>query len=109
MESFKEFYNAGAFSNTAWDGFDSQTFGIGKSLNLPTPTLEIPTKVIKGRIRSIFYTKNPITIALENGTTWKLTKEQWDYLRSVGKEPKENKEVQIELYLDGTIKAINFS
>ena len=108
MESFKEFFNAGAI-NSGFAGLDNQFFGIGKSLNLPTPTLDIPTRTIQGRIQSIFYTQNPITITLENGTTWKLTKEQWDYLRAIGKEPHMGKQVMLELFLDGTIKAVNFT
>lgn len=108
MQSFKEYVNNGAFLNTAWVGLDNQFFGTGRSLNLPTPTLDIPTKTITGKIRSIFYTQNPITIALENGTVWKVNKEQWDYLQSIGREPREGKMVQMDLFLDGTIKAVNF-
>lgn len=107
MESFKEFVNAGAFGNTAEKGYDTQFFGTGKSLNLPTPTLDIPTKIISGRIRSIFYTQNPITIVIENGATWKLGKDQWDYIKSIGKEPREGKHIVLELFLDGTVKSIN--
>jgi hypothetical protein len=109
LQSFKEFVNNGAFLNTAWTGFDNQTFGTGHALNLPTPTLDIPTKRIESRIRSIFYTQNPINIALEDGTSWKVTKEQWDYLVATGKEPREGKLAQIELFLDGTIRSVNFS
>lgn len=109
MQSFKEFINAGAFLNTAWAGIDNQTFGLGHSLNLPTPTLDIPTKRIEGRIRSIFYNQNPITIVLENGTTWKMSKEQWDYLLGIGEEPVEGKNAQIEMFLDGTIRSVQIS
>ena len=107
MQSFKEFVNNGAFLNTAWTGFDNQFFGIGKSLNLPTPTLDIPTKRIESRIRSIWYTKNPINIVLENGTIYKLTKEQWDYLVSIGKELREGQNIAIEMFLDGTVRTID--
>ena len=110
--SFKQFLledSGGYFGNTATSGYDPQTFGIGRSLNLPVPTLEIPAKHIEGRIRSIFYTQNPITIALDDGTTWKLTKSQWDYIQSQGKEIREGKRVQIEMNLDGTIKNVTFN
>lgn len=106
MMTFREF--AGAFQDTAKTGYDTQTFGIGKSLNLPTPTLDIPTKSVSGRIQSIFYTQNPITIVLEDGTTWKLTFEQWKYLKKLGKEPQEGKRIMMELFLDGTVKSIDF-
>lgn len=106
---FKEFINNGAFLNTAWAGFDNQTFGIGHSLNLPTPTLDIPTKRIESRIRSIFYTKNPITIVLEDGTLWKMSKEQWDTLVRSGKQPQKGKIAQIETFLNGVVKSIDFA
>lgn len=109
MQSFREFYNAGAYLNTGFAGLDNQFFGIGKSLNLSTPTLEIPTKTLSGKIRSIFYTKNPITIVFENGGVWKLNMEQWRYLQSVGKEPREGKQVMLELFLDGTIKSVSLT
>lgn len=104
MDSFREY-----FSNTGFDGFDNQTFGIGHSLNLPTPTLDIPAKRLEGRIRSIFYTQNPITIVLEGGAVWKVNKQQWDYLVAQGREPREGKVAQIEMFLDGTIKSVEFA
>jgi hypothetical protein len=106
MQSFKEFYNAGAVTNTSWNDYNNQMWDTGK--NLPTPTLDLPTQTTEGTIRSIFYTQNPITVTLDNGFTWKLTKEQWDYLKAHGKEPMQNKRVMIELFLDGTIKSVNF-
>lgn len=108
MESFKEYVIGGAFLNTAQSGFDSQYFGIGKSLNQPVPTFEIPTQKIESRVTSIFYTRNPITICLEDGTTWKVTKSQWDYMKAIGSEPIKGKTAQLELCLDGTIKSARF-
>lgn len=105
--SFKEFVNAGAFNNTAMMGYDNQFFGIGKSLNLPTPTMQVPTKTLKGNVRRINYTENPISIQLDTGAIWNMTKKQWDYLLAVNKEPKINSQVQIEMFLDGTIKSVN--
>jgi hypothetical protein len=109
MESFKEFYNAGAFQNTATTGYDNQMFGIGHALNLPTPTLDMPTKTLQGNVRRINYTENPISIQLDSGAIWNLTKKQWDYLRTVNKEPKVHSNIQIEMYLDGTIKSVNIT
>ena len=109
MESFKEYVNAGAFLNTAWAGLASTPTGIGDTPGFTSPTLDIPTRSISGRVRSIFYTKNPISIVLENGTVWKVSKSQWDYLVSTGKEPCEGKLAQIEMNLDGTIKSVVFS
>jgi hypothetical protein len=105
--SFKEFVNPGAFQNTAQMGMDNQFFGVGHSLNLPTPTLEIPTKTVGGRISRINYTQNPISIYLTDGTVWNLSKKQWNYLLATNKEPKINGKVQIEVFLDGTIKSVN--
>ena len=107
MMSFKEFLNPGAFLNTTQMGLDPQTFGVGHALSLPTPTLEIPTKTIGGRITRINYTQNPISIHLNDGTIWNLTKKQWDYLLATNKEPRINGQIQIEVYLDGTIKSVN--
>lgn len=109
MESFKEFVNSGAFQNTATTGYDNQFFGIGRALNLPTPTLDMPTKTLQGNVRRINYTENPISIQLDSGAIWNLTKKQWDYLRTVNKEPKVNSAIQIEMYLDGTIKSVNIN
>jgi hypothetical protein len=107
MQTFREFVNAGAFQDTGSLGYDAQTFGMGHALNLPSLTLDPPTNVIRSKIRSIQYTENPICICLENGAIWKLTKGQWDYLKDCGREPKEGISVQMELYMDGTIKAID--
>jgi hypothetical protein len=109
MESFKEFVNAGAFSNTGFNQIDNQMFGIGHALNLPTPTLDMPTKTLQGNVRRINYTENPISIQLDSGAVWNLTKKQWDYLRTVNKEPRVNSAIQIEMYLDGTIKSVNIN
>jgi hypothetical protein len=87
---------------------DTQHFGIGNSPVLPTTLLEPPTRTIEGKIKDIRYTENPITIMLDNSTSWKVDKKQWDYLVSVGKEPKIGKRVQLEMFLDGTIKSINY-
>jgi len=105
--TFREFVNPGAFGNTATAGIDNQFFGVGKSLNLPTPTLELPTRTMEGRVSRIRYTENPIAIVLDSGAVWHLTKQQWDYLRSTNKEPKTGSRVQIEMFVDGTIRAVN--
>ncbi len=107
--SFKEFVNAGAYQNTATTGYDNQFFGIGHSLNLPTPTLDIPTRTLEGTVRRINYTENPISIHFDSGTVWNLTKKQWDYLLSTNKEPRIDSKMQIEMYLDGTIKSVNIT
>lgn len=107
--SFKEFYNAGAFLNTAQTGFDNQFFGIGHSLELPTPTLDLPTKQLGGRVLRINYTENPISVVFDNGAIWNMTKKQWDYLKSTNKEPRINSNMQIEMWLDGTIKSVDFA
>lgn len=109
--TFREFVNTGAFLNTGWTGIDPNSFiNLGQHSNdfaLPTPTLDVPTKTIQGKIKRIFYTENPISVILDNGSVWKLTKKQWDHLKFYGREPKENARVQIEMTVDGTIKAIN--
>lgn len=100
MESFRRF-----LQENYEPRIDNQFYGFNAA-NLPTPPSDIPVKKIGGKIRSIFYTKNPITIALESGAVWKLTKDQWDYLVAIGREPREGKTVQLEVYLDGTIKSV---
>ncbi len=105
--TFREFIDAGSFGNTATTGFDNQFFGTGHSLNLPTPTMDMPTKTLQGKVRRIKYTENPISVQLDSGAIWHLTKKQWDYLRVTNKEPKINSNIQIEMYLDGTIKSVN--
>jgi hypothetical protein len=104
--SFREFVNPGAFQDTSKVGIDNHFFGIGKS-DLPTPTLDLPTKTIASKVRRINYTENPISINLQDGTTWNVTKKQWDYLVAIGKTPKVNSSIQIEMYLDGTIKSLD--
>lgn len=106
MESFKEFVNASAFQNIQAKGSDNHWVSLTGS-PMPTPTLDIPTKTIEGNVRRINYTENPISILLDNGAMWNLTKEQWDYLRAINKEPKISSRMQIEMYLDGTVKAVN--
>ena len=71
--------------------------------------VEIPTKQISGKINKIHYTHNPILVIISDGTTWKLDKKSWDFLKNQGKELKEGKTIQMELYLDGTVKNINLS
>lgn len=107
LTTFREFVNAGSFQDTGKTGLDNNFFGVGHALNMPMPTLDMPTKIIEGRIKKILYTQNPISVCLEDGTVWKATKKQWDYLRSIGREPKENLRMQLEIHLDGTIKAVN--
>jgi hypothetical protein len=108
MQTFREFMNTGSFGNTATRNIDQQTFGSGHSNAVsPSPTLDLPTRVVEGRIRKLIYTSNPITAVLEDGTMWKITKKQWEYLKSIDREPKENRRVQLELFLDGTIKSVN--
>jgi hypothetical protein len=104
--TFREFVSSGAFSDTGKDGFDNAFFGIGHSLDMPMPTLNLPTRNIEGRVKRINYTSNPISVVLDNGTIWNLTKQQWDYLKTTGKEPKINSSVNIEMYIDGTIKSL---
>jgi hypothetical protein len=109
MDSFKtylEFISAGAFSNTAF-GSSPDNPDYYTRHDLPTPTLDIPTNIVKSKIQQINYTENPITISLADGTVWKCSKPQWDYLKGIGREPKEGSNVQLEIYLDGTIKAVN--
>lgn len=107
MLSFKEFYNAGPFLNTTQTGHDNAFFGV-KQPEIPMPSLDLPLKQVNGRVRRINYTENPISIIFDNGTTWNMTKKQWDYLKSTNKEPRINSEVQIEMFVDGTIKSVNF-
>lgn len=75
----------------------------------PRPALNIPTKTIAGKITTIYYTQNPISICLENGAVWQVTKEQWEYLCSIGKRPKQGQNVLLDTYLDGTLKAVSLS
>lgn len=100
--NFKEFVNTEAFLNM---GDDNQFFN--RSLTMPVPTFEIPTRTIQGTISSIYYTKNPITIVFDNGHLWKVTKEQWDNLVRSGKEPRKGKVMQVEMFLDGAVKFVN--
>lgn len=110
MYSFRKFlesYNPGSFLNTAQNGFDNQFFGIGKSLQIPTPTLELPTKTLKGIVKRIVYNQDPIQIQLDTGAIWNLTKQQWDYMKFSNKEPKINSSIQITTSLDGTIQSVD--
>lgn len=109
MDSFRLFLETpGAFNNTGMTNLDSGMMGVGHSLDLPTPTLDPPTRTIRGKVNKISYTTNPISIALDDGTNWEVSKSQWDYLKKIGREPKEGSMVQLELYMDGTIKAVDF-
>lgn len=85
--------------------FVNQWLGMDMPINY-SPILEIPTKMITGKIIKIEYTKNPISIILDNGYTWYLTFEQWKYLCKNNKEPKKNKMIQLEIFLNGNIKNI---
>jgi len=112
MQSFKEFVNAGAFQNTVTKGYfgtpNNASYG-GTPETLPTPTLDMPTKTVQGSVRRIVYNENPISVQLDDGTIWHLTKKQWDYLKATNKEPRINSNIQIEMYLDGTIKSVNIN
>jgi hypothetical protein len=101
-----EFINAGAFLNTAFGNAPDNPDYYTRH-DLPTPTLDIPTNIVKSKIQQINYTENPICICLEDGTMWKLSKSQFDYLKNIGREPKEGLMIQLEIFLDGTIKAVN--
>lgn len=111
MKSFLEYIQAGSFLNTAQVGLGAPTWGVDHSLTLSSPTLDIPTQIISGKIRKIHYTENPIMIELEIAPNklrrWPMTKKQWEYAKSIGKEPRENMRVQMELFLDGTIKGLS--
>lgn len=110
--TFREFVNPGAFQNTVTKGYfgtpNNAGYG-GTPETLPTPTLDMPTKTVQGVVRRIVYNENPISIQLNNGTIWHLTKKQWDYLKATNKEPKINSYIQIEMFLDGTIKSVNIN
>lgn len=111
MESFREYVNAGAFNNTGAVMDTPQTFGIGKSNNLPTPTLEIPTRTFSGTISNILYNQDPILIRVktqDKSYSWKVTKEQWNYLKKINRQPEVDKRVMIEMNLDGTIKSVSY-
>lgn len=91
---FKEF-----FSNH-WMGINN--------INLDSFPLEIPEKTIKGKVRTIFYTENPISVVIDtdNGTPiiWKLTKKQWDYITKIKKQPKKGKNIEFSIRNNGIIK-----
>lgn len=97
----------GATSNTGMTGHLNSVFGVGRSLQLPTPTIDIPTHLIDCKINKIFYTRTPICVVLSNGMVWRLNKQQWDFLREHGREPREGAHVNLELYLDGSIKSVS--
>jgi hypothetical protein len=105
MEFFKEFIMSGAFNSTQ-SYLDGQPKYYSK-FELDVPTLDLPTKRIESRVRAIHYTQNPITIVLDN-SNWKVTKQQWDYLNSIGQKPEIGKLAQIETFLDGTIRSVSF-
>ena len=93
----------GSFLNTGYLYSNPQYY---TRHDLPTPSIDIPTKLITGRIRRINYTENPISIIFDNGTHWSLVKKQWEYLTQIGCEPKEGLQFRLELFLDGTIKSV---
>lgn len=105
--TFKEFVISGAYTNTGWEGYDLSYWGAGRTPTLPVPTLTPPVKVVEGVITHIMYTNNPITICVGN-TTWNLTKDQWDTIVRHKKKPCVNDRVRLEMYLDGTIRSVNF-
>lgn len=112
MESFKEFVQnlPGVWSNTSWEGFNNIVQGrLDGVYNHAVSTINIPTKLASGKINKIYYTKNPIEVIISDGTTLKLSKDQWDYLKQIGREPMEQKNAQIEFYLDGTIKSFSLT
>lgn len=102
MEGFKQF----AMMPAAFQDSGKMDIGPQRHYDLPTPTTEIPTKSIDGTIEKIQYTTNPIAVYVA-GHKWTLTKKQWDYLKSQGKELKENQRIRIELYLNGAIKSVD--
>lgn len=89
------------FVNNQWTGY-----GLDIPINY-SPILETPTKVITGKIISIYYTKTPISVILDNGYVWRITTEQWDFLTRHKKQPKKNQQVKLEITLDGVIKNID--
>lgn len=111
VDSFREFVNPGYFSDTGKDGIDSQTWSGERSLEMPSPTLDIPTQVFTGEVTNIRYNTNPITVYINVGREWRqwsMNHRQWKYLESLGKAPRIGSKVQIEQFLDGTIKAVNY-
>ena len=77
--------------------------------NLPAITLDLPTKKITSKITDIKYNQNPIVISFADGTRWTLIKKQWDYLISTGNKPKINSKIELEMYLDGSVKTCKIS
>ncbi len=98
---FKFFINE--FNTNAFLGMGLD--GLAKPFDLPNPSLELPTKMIKGKIQEIKFNQNPIKITTDNGSVWHLSKGQWDYLLKNNKKPRINSEINVEVYLDGRVKS----
>lgn len=92
-----------AYSNTGWDDIEAMTMGQGHSMNLPVPTFRLPTKQFTATVRRIKYNQNPIQIEFDNGVDWRVSKKQWDYLKSIGREPKENAVADVSMLSNGMI------
>jgi hypothetical protein len=102
MDSFFEYY-----SNTGWDDLHSQVFGTGHSLMLPVPTLHIPLNRVSTKVSGIIFNHTPIIVNFDNGQQWKLTKKQWDFMKSQGKEPKINQRLEVATDLNGRVISVN--
>ena len=100
--SFKEW--VAHQSNSGWDDlYKPKSVGSGVYNDL-LQTVHIQPKLVSGRIVSISYNSNPIKIALTDGTTWVLSKGQFDHLTRLGKKPEKGKVISLQILPDGTVK-----
>jgi hypothetical protein len=100
--SFREYY-----SNTNSDDISNIKPGMMDGVyDIPAITFNVQNKNVSGRVVSISFNTNPIKLVLSDGTVWKLSKAQWDYLVKIGKEPKKGKLMSMEITPDATVKNV---
>lgn len=110
MDLFKEFVTSGSFSNTSVDGYTNTQPASDTShavYNYPDITLTMPMQTLEGRIMRIIYNRDPIRVHLSDGSTWQMSKGQFDFLRKSGKEPVIGKVMSISIFKDGTVNSIS--
>lgn len=105
MRNFFEFLET--FSNDAWDGLGSGTFGTGHSPTLPVPTYSPPPETFTTRIRRVGYNQTPIVVEFEDGRVWKITPKQWAYLKAHGRLPQVGAMVDMETASNGMVTGIS--
>jgi hypothetical protein len=105
MNDFYKFLET--YSNSQWDGIESPTFGQGHSMNMPDPTYNFPTENFTSKIRRVVYNQKPIVVEFENGRVWRIKEKQWNYLKSIGRKPKQGATADVAMTPDGVVQGFS--